>query len=579
MNIKTKNSAVLLICILLFIPPCFSQSYSPLNVIYPFATGLTKPVCISHAGDSRLFVVDQHGIIRIVDPSGNVYTQPFLNITDRVVYGGEMGLLGLAFHPQYLTNGYFYVNYIGEGDSTHISRFSVSPGNPNEANPGSELKMMNIYQPFTNHNGGDLKFGPDGYLYIGMGDGGSSGDPGNRAQNPMEYLGKMLRIDVNTGSPYAIPSTNPFYSSITVLNEIWALGLRNPWRFSFDRLNGDLWIADVGQSQMEEIDYQPAGDPGGQNYGWRCYEGNLPYNTNGCAPIAAFTLPVYSYPHNPECSVTGGYIYRGNTASPFYGHYFFADYCSDRIWTLHQVAGNWVKEDFGQFPGNNFSTFGEDVNGQIYIAGITSGSIFRVLEPPATKSLIINAFFEGLYIGGGSMREARNESGLPQWGSGIADKVTIELHNSSNYGSILYSASNVNLSTSGTISLSGSSGIPSYLNGSYYVTLKHRNSIETTTALPISFSGSSINIQLTIPSNVYGANVKLMPGNVHAIYGGDVSQDGLIDSSDVIGIDNDVTAFQTGYIITDVNGDGLIDSTDLILVDNNINAFVEKKTP
>jgi len=369
---------------LLFIMLAFSaarcQNNQSANNLVPFSTGLNSPVCITNAGDSRLFVVDQTGYIYIIDTGGYVNPQPYLDIHERVTYGGEQGLLGVAFHPQYLTNGYFYVNYTGEGDSTHISRFNVSSGDPDIADPQSEFKLMTIFQPFTNHNGGDLNFGPDGYLYIGLGDGGSGGDPGNRAQNPMEYLGKMLRIDVDQGNPYAIPATNPFYNSATTLGEIWALGLRNPWRFSFDRLTGDLWIADVGQNAVEEIDFQPAASAGGENYGWRCYEGNQEYNSTGCAAPSSFTFPVFTYPHGPECSVTGGYVYRGSASTPFYGYYFFADYCSDRIWTLHNVAGDWVMEDFGQFPGNNFSTFGEDADGQLYIAGLTSGTIYLVTD-------------------------------------------------------------------------------------------------------------------------------------------------------------------------------------------------------
>lgn len=369
---------------LLFLMLTFSaarcQNNQSANNLVPFSTGLNSPVCITNAGDSRLFVVDQTGYIYIIDTGGYVNPQPYLDIHERVTYGGEQGLLGVAFHPQYITNGYFYVNYTGEGDSTHISRFNVTPGNPDLADPQSEFKLMTIFQPFTNHNGGDLNFGPDSYLYIGLGDGGSGGDPGNRAQNPMEYLGKMLRIDVDQGNPYAIPATNPFYNSVTTLGEIWALGLRNPWRFSFDRLTGDLWIADVGQNAVEEIDFQPAASAGGENYGWRCYEGNQEYNSTGCAPASAFIFPVYTYPHGDECSVTGGYVYRGSASSPYYGYYFFADYCSDRLWTLHNVAGNWVMEDFGQFPGNNFSSFGEDAGGQLYVAGLTSGTIFRVID-------------------------------------------------------------------------------------------------------------------------------------------------------------------------------------------------------
>jgi glucose/arabinose dehydrogenase len=352
------------------------------GTLVPFAQGINKPVCIANAGDSRLFIVGQPGYIYIVDTAGNIYPQSFLDIHDRVTFGGEQGLLGLAFHPQYAANGYFYVNYIGLNDSTHISRFSVNAGNPDIADPQSEFKLMTIYQPFTNHNGGDVNFGPDGYFYIGLGDGGSAGDPGNRAQNLMDYHGKLLRIDVNQGNPYTIPTTNPFFGSLSALGEIWAFGLRNPWRFSFDRLTGDLWIADVGQSLIEEIDFQPTTSTGGENYGWRCYEGNQEYNTTGCADSSAFTFPIYTYPHNPECSVTGGYVYRGSPSSPYYGYYFFADYCSDRIWTIHNVSGSWITEDYGQFPGNNFCTFGEDVQGQLYIAGLTTGTIYHVVENP-----------------------------------------------------------------------------------------------------------------------------------------------------------------------------------------------------
>jgi glucose/arabinose dehydrogenase len=359
-----------------------------INNLTLFASGITRPVGIVNAGDNRLFVVNQTGYIQIISPEGIVSSQPFIDIHNRIVYGGERGLLGMAFHPQFKTNGYFFVNYIGKGDSTHISRFKIKSDNPEQADTTSELKLMTIFQPYQNHNGGELCFGPDGYLYIGMGDGGSGGDPGNRAQNPKEYLGKMLRIDVDHGNTYSIPPTNPFYGSTNVLNEIWALGLRNPWRFSFDRLTGDLWIADVGQNAYEEIDFQPANSKGGENYGWKCYEGNQPFSNSGCVSVDQLTFPVYDYPQDPECSVTGGYVYRGSNTSPFYGHYFFTDYCTDHIWTLHKEANQWLKEDFGIFSGNSFSTFGEDVSGQLFVAGIKSGKIYRVVDQSTQNGFI-----------------------------------------------------------------------------------------------------------------------------------------------------------------------------------------------
>jgi glucose/arabinose dehydrogenase len=390
---KSTHKIFLLPVLLLAFNTTFCQNANKLTL---FASGLTSPVCIVNAGDSRLFVADQRGYIRIVSSSGIISSQPFLDLTNRVAYGGERGLLGIAFHPNYKANGYFYVNYIGNGDSTHISRFKVSTGDANVADPQSEVKLMTIFQPYQNHNGGDLNFGPDGFLYIGLGDGGSGGDPGNRAQNPKEFLGKMLRIDVDHGNPYAIPATNPFYNSNTTKGEIWALGLRNPWRFSFDRLTGDLWIADVGQNVFEEIDFQSVDSKGGENYGWRCYEGNQIYNSSGCSSADLMTFPIYTYPHGAECSLTGGYVYRGSALSPFYGYYFFADYCSDKIWTLHKVSGNWVKEDFGQFTGNSFSTFGEDVSGQLNIAGVGSGKILKIND--LTTGFIQNEKQTGIKI-------------------------------------------------------------------------------------------------------------------------------------------------------------------------------------
>lgn len=355
-----------------------NNTISPELVV--FAQNITAPVCITNAGDDRLFVVNQHGQILIINTAGSINSVPFLDITDRVTFGGERGLLGLAFHPEYKTNGYFYVNYVGKGDSTHISRFSANTSNSSTANPLSEKKIMTISQPFTNHNGGDLHFGKDGYLYIGLGDGGSGGDPGNRAQNLMDFHGKILRIDVDNGNPYSIPPSNPFVGSLSALNEIWAYGLRNPWRFSFDRLTGDLWIADVGQNSQEEINFQAASSIGGENYGWRCYEGNEPYNFSLCNEQTPSTFPIHTYPHGPECSITGGYVNRFSESSPYYGYYFFADYCSGKIWTIHSNSNNWITEEFGNFAGKNFSTFGESSDGQLYIADLANGVIYKIVD-------------------------------------------------------------------------------------------------------------------------------------------------------------------------------------------------------
>jgi glucose/arabinose dehydrogenase len=377
---KWHNPSVLLVNFLMTFIFFSCKKNSDDGMMTPFASGLDNPVCIANAGDNRLFVANQTGTVVIVDSAGKVNPVPFIDLSDKAVYGGEKGLLGIAFHPAYQTNGYFYVNYTGEGDSTHISRFCLSTQNPNKADSLSEMRLLTIEQPYPNHNGGNLCFGPDGYLYIGLGDGGSAGDPGNRSQNPKDLHGKMLRIDVDHGNPYAIPESNPFFDDPSVHGEIWAMGLRNPWKYSFDRLTGDLWIADVGQDVLEEINFQEASGGGGENYGWRCYEGNQPFNTDDCGPLSSYTFPVYTYSHGSECSVTGGYVYRGLPSSPFYGYYFFADYCSDRIWIMRYESNNWTAQEFGQFPGNNFTTFGEDASGRLYLAGHTSGNLYRLSD-------------------------------------------------------------------------------------------------------------------------------------------------------------------------------------------------------
>jgi glucose/arabinose dehydrogenase len=349
-----------------------------------FATGLSRPVCIQNAGDERLFVLEQAGKIKIIEPSGLVKETPFLDISGIVNDGGnEQGLLGLAFHPDYETNGYFYLNYTSSNGSTQVSRFSVSESNPDLADATSEFQILNIAQPYSNHNGGDIHFGPDGYLYIGMGDGGSGGDPENRAQNGQQLLGKMLRIDVDNGSPYGIPANNPFVGDPTTLDEIWAIGVRNPWRYTFDPLTGDLWIADVGQNKIEEIDFQPASSTGGENYGWRCYEGSDVYsNDTDCPPASELVFPVYEFTHSGSpggCSVTGGVVYRGTEYPELYGKYFFTDFCGSWIMSISEENGSWQTENYGVFnPGSGYSAFGVDADGEMYIAALSTGIIYHI---------------------------------------------------------------------------------------------------------------------------------------------------------------------------------------------------------
>ena len=358
--------------------------------IVPFATGFSSPTDISHpVNDARLFVVQQSGAIRILNPNGSINATNFLTLTSATITsGGERGLLGLAFHPSYATNGYFYVNYTNTSGNTVIARYSVS-ANPNIADATSGTILLTITQPFSNHNGGSLKFGPDGFLYIGMGDGGSAGDPGNRSQNITNNLGKMLRIDVDSASPYGIPADNP-YVGIAGNDEIWAIGLRNPWKFNFDRLNGDLWIADVGQNQAEEINHVTAPLAPGLNYGWKCYEGTNVFSS--CAGSLVYTFPVAEYAHGggaPCNSITGGYVYRGALYPNMFGKYLFAEYCTDKIgYTDTTGAIVWSNAFSNLTP----TTFGEDINGEIYVAG--GSVIYKVIDTSLSTSSFDKDTFE-----------------------------------------------------------------------------------------------------------------------------------------------------------------------------------------
>ena len=349
-----------------------------------FASGFSLPVDIVHHGTSDLYIVEKAGTIKILQEDGTVLSEDFLDITDRVNSGGsELGLLGMAFDPDYENNGRFYLNYTDRVGLTRISRFEVDPMDPTKALPDSEERLLFYQQPFNNHNGGDLAFGPDGYLYIASGDGGSANDPQNNAQNPQSYLGKMLRIDVDTAEGYKVPTSNPFVG-VLGLDEIWSTGLRNPWRFSFDKMNGDMWIGDVGQNEWEEIDLEPAGSPGGANYGWRCYEGNEEFRTQGCGPSNDYTFPVWEYSNNrfvTGCSVTGGYVYRGSRYPDLFGYYIYADFCSGNFWGLKVTADDTTNIELGNFDNNQYASFGEDIHGELYVSAIQQGRIYKITLP------------------------------------------------------------------------------------------------------------------------------------------------------------------------------------------------------
>ncbi len=335
-----------------------------------------KPTYLTHAGDDRLFVTEQQGVIRIIQ-DGQVLSEPFLYIVDQVGSTQyEQGLLSVAFHPNYAENGRFFINYTNLSGDTVISAWRVSPDNPNVADYGSEQILLTIRQPYANHNGGQIKFGPDGYLYVGMGDGGSANDPLGAGQDLNTLLGKMLRLDVDFNPDgYAIPPDNPFVNE-AARNEIWAYGVRNPWRFTFDRLTGDLFMADVGQNLWEEINWQPASSAGGENYGWNVMEAGHCFTNSGCDQ-SDLVVPIFEYSHELGCSVTGGYISRGMEDLALYGNYFLADFCQGTIWSLFPNGdGSWQSNVVYQGAGN-VSSFGEDVNGGLYVVD-QLGSVYRI---------------------------------------------------------------------------------------------------------------------------------------------------------------------------------------------------------
>ena len=343
------------------------------------------PVFLTHAYDNsnRNFVIEQVGRIKVFPNTQSASTaEVFLDITDRVSAGGEMGLLGLAFHPDYENNGYFYVNYTADNPRrTIISRFEVT-SNPDSADKNSEFIILTFSQPYSNHNGGWIGFRPsDGYLYIGTGDGGSGGDPQNNAQRINTLLGKILRIDVDGGTPYAIPSTNPFFDSTNteIKKEIYAWGLRNPWRCSFDTVTDRFWTADVGQNAWEEIDIIE----NGKNYGWRCYEGTYTYNTSGC-DYPEYIDPVWEYPHGAECSITGGYVYRGVNVPELEGKYIYGDYCSRKVWSLEYDGVTPPVNNLLLTAPGSITSFGFDENNEIYITS-SNGNIYR-FTPTVTNS-------------------------------------------------------------------------------------------------------------------------------------------------------------------------------------------------
>jgi glucose/arabinose dehydrogenase len=373
---RRRLAGLIATVVLLFTLGASSATGATSVVLTPFVSGLDSPVLVTnaHDGSGRLFVVEKTGKIRVIK-NGAVLPTAFLDIADQISTGSEQGVLGLAFHPKFKTNGLFYVDFTLANGDTAINQYRVSSGNADVAVKSTARRIITIAHPFDNHNGGNIVFGPDGYLYIGTGDGGSAGDPGNRAQSVNSLLGKILRININGTSgaqQYRIPAGNPFVGR-TGRDEIWSTGLRNPWRFSFDRVTGDLWIGDVGQNTYEEIDRSTvAGSHAGRglNFGWRQLEGRHCFNpSTGCNRNGKF-MPVVEYTHSQGCSVTGGFVYRGTAVPALTRLYVFADYCSGTIWTVPKGGTSPMTKHLLMDTSMQISSFGEDEHGELYVVDL-----------------------------------------------------------------------------------------------------------------------------------------------------------------------------------------------------------------
>ncbi len=574
-------------------------------ILEPVVSGLTNPVDIANVGDARLFIAQRAGLIRILQPNGVLDPVPFLNLTDRVLStSNEQGLLGLTFDPNYASNGFLYVNYVaGTGNgTTRISRFTVTP-DPEVASPTSEVILFSLAQPATNHNGGDLEFGPDGNLWFALGDGGGTGDPNNLAQNMTTPLGKMIRINVSGGPPYTIPANNPFANAdpADTLRSIWANGLRNPYRFSFDRLTGDVWIGDVGQGAQEEVDFVPAGVNNGPNFGWRCYEGTAAYNTTGCQPMANYVQPIYQHLHSDgSCSLIGGFVYRGGSYPSLYGKYIYTDYCHGRIHALQPNGlGGWTPSTLMASGSFGLSGFGEDASGGLYVCNTSTGVISRIIDPAAvvrldpsvlldgplnSTTLIMNDDLRvngtipltepytalGYAQAGGGGGETTNATVLSTIGNNaIVDWVRLELRSATEPSVIVATRQALVQRDGGIVKANGTASVEFGVGpGNYFVVVRHRNHLGVMTASPVALTTTAMVVDLTAAvTSTYGSEARKTVGGKQALWSGNVMVDdrlrytGLSNDRDPIlsAIGGTVpTNTATGYRVEDVNLDGSV---------------------
>ncbi len=572
-------------------------------------SGLTHPVDIAHCGDARLFIVERAGVIKVLKPDGQVLATPFLNITGTVNdEGGEQGLLGLAFHPNYAQNGFFYVYYCaGTGNGTvRVSRFTVS-ADPNVANAGSEFLLWEMAEPYANHKGGDIAFGPDGYLYFAPGDGGSQNDPGDRAQNMSLGFGKIHRINVNSGSPYSIPANNPFANDANqdTLRTIFASGLRNPFRFGFDTQTGDLWIGDVGQADREEIDRIPAGDLSGPNFGWRCREGFIA--TPGVSPACTgnFREPIIDHPHTDgSCSIIGGRVYRGSRYPNFSGRYLYSDYCHGRFYSLRPNGqGGWIQDQLTSSGSYGIACIAEDVMGELYAVNTETGVISRIIDASATVRLSPKLLLDGPYNSTtGLMNDAlRTASLVPSTepyttslgyakvakgggevlGTGvlnttgnnaIVDWVRVELRPVAQPTLVAASAQGVLQRDGDVLAANNTDPLTFRVGaGTYLVVVRHRNHLACMTASGVALSSTPLALDFTLSTtNTYGTNARKAINTVRALWAGNGLADAVVKYTGS-GNDRDPilttiggstpNATVSGYRTEDINLDGVVKYT------------------
>lgn len=593
-----------LTCVLLTVLSAASGLRSQSVQLQPLGLVFDEPVAVAHAGDARLFVVERPGRIRIVRPDGTTPAQPFLDISAQVLdAGGEQGLLGLAFHPNYAQNGFFYVHYTaGTGNGvSRIARFSVS-GDPDVATPGSQVILWSAAQPYTNHNGGDLHFGPDGHLWFALGDGGDAGDPGDRAQNMALPFGKVLRIAVGSGAGYTIPADNPFATAdpADTLREIWSSGLRNPWRFSFDPANGDVWIGDVGQGNWEEVDRVSTATGAGANFGWRCYEGNATFNLAGCDPPTAYVPPVQVLAHaDGHCSVIGGRVYRGTTYPGLVGRYIFTDYCQGQFRALvPDGQGGWTASVLGTGMAGT-TAIGANVVGDLFACNNLTGQVYRIVDPTAVVRVAPKVLLEGPYNGTTLlMSDALRASGLlpltepytaagwPQVAGGggettsttvlagtgsnaIVDWVRVELRSAADPAVVVATRQGLVQRDGDVVAADGSASLPFTVGpGSYHVVVRHRNHLGVMTATPVPLSAAATTVDLRLPGTAtFGTEARKTVGSLRVLWAGNVQRD---DRLKYTGSGNDrdpvltavggsvPTATTTGYRREDVNMDGVV---------------------